>query len=270
MHRGTLHRWFVQYNPLYLASACFVLAGVTLLSEEFAASGHAWVAAFGVSIVAELYALALIGAAALLVRLRKPRPAAMLGLLVVFYQFDPAMTLETSVYLNRLGIAVAALWCGLFVIKLWLLSLALRLQWSRRALALAGCSGLALIAPWLLRGWPWRADIAVMLLLFSLGSLLVWLQPRVTSRLSTDIRGHRCLAAGWAIGAALVAAHAVYWVGPAPLILASAVVAFRWAKHETTLWLVGAGLGPVPKFLAHISKPSKSLTSRSLIAITRL
>jgi hypothetical protein len=39
--RRLMHRWFVEYNPLYLVSAMLVLGGIWLLSREAAACASA-------------------------------------------------------------------------------------------------------------------------------------------------------------------------------------------------------------------------------------
>jgi hypothetical protein len=64
-------RWFIEYNPLYLLSAGCVLVGASELSEGLAHSIYSGVA---VAAVAELYAWALIGSAAFLVRVELRRP----------------------------------------------------------------------------------------------------------------------------------------------------------------------------------------------------
>src|SRR5262249_45016263 len=93
--RRLLHRWFIQYNPLYLLSATLVLAGTFSLSRglEQVGSVHGPLA---VSAIAELYAACLIGGAALLVRIGHRRPAVMLALITVLYQWDLTLHTERS------------------------------------------------------------------------------------------------------------------------------------------------------------------------------
>ena len=71
---GLLHRWFVQYNPLYFASALLVLAGLFLVATGLGVDdvqSHAAVAG-----IAQLYQFLLIGAAwRLLARTGSRRPA---------------------------------------------------------------------------------------------------------------------------------------------------------------------------------------------------
>jgi len=62
--RRLLHRWLIEYNPLYLLSAMLVLGGMILTSQGLARQSSLY-GPLGVAAIAELYALALIGGAAL-------------------------------------------------------------------------------------------------------------------------------------------------------------------------------------------------------------
>lgn len=86
--RQFLHTTFVTYNPIYLASAALVLAGLWLVSHDLATRGGLY--GLGVSGIAELYAIALIGSAAILFRTGQRRVAVMLGLLAAVYMARPA------------------------------------------------------------------------------------------------------------------------------------------------------------------------------------
>src|SRR5687767_4219871 len=97
-----LHRWFVQYNPIYLVSAALVLAGMILTSRGLAHEGSLY-GFLGVAAIAEVYAFALIGGAALLVRIGQPRPAVMLAILTVLYQSDLTLHTETCANLGSIG-----------------------------------------------------------------------------------------------------------------------------------------------------------------------
>src|SRR5262249_32256346 len=80
-----LHRWFVQYNPLYLVSATLCLAGLRMISRGLAEKGTAF-ADLSVATITEIYAAALIGGAALLTRIGQRRPGVMLALIAALYQ----------------------------------------------------------------------------------------------------------------------------------------------------------------------------------------
>lgn len=147
---AVVHRWFVQYNPLYLVSAALVLVGVTLLMGV--ATEHPGL--FGQlssTVVAELYAWALIASAAVLTRRGLWRPAVMLALLTALYQCDLTLQTERSVYLGVPGMVASGLWLISFVAKLRALAWAMQFRLSRSALwvAVAGGTGQMLI-PWIL------------------------------------------------------------------------------------------------------------------------
>lgn len=251
-----IHRWFVQYNPLYLLSATLVLAGLTLLSISTPRDGSTW-SYVGVGAVSELYALALIGGAALLTRLELPRPATMVALIAVVYQGDLALNTETLPHMHH-GALASLLWVAVFVVKLRLLAWALKLRLSRSALLVPtlGALGVAFI-PHLVA--PLGSDTltsVVGLWLFAIYAAALWTTREVTSSRALDAWGttvkRRALVATWAIFGVLAAAHAVVWfelyhleaaiVAPVILLLST-----RWMRGElavlvsTTATLVFVG-----------------------------
>src|SRR4051812_37312222 len=115
--RRLLHRWLVQYNPLYLLSASLCLGGMILCSRGLAREGSAH-GELVVAGIAELYAVALIAGAALLTRIGQRRPAVMLALLTALYQCDLTLHTEACVWLGGAGMVAAAAWLALFVAKL--------------------------------------------------------------------------------------------------------------------------------------------------------
>ncbi len=128
--KPVLYRWFVEYNPLYLVSAALVLAGCVLWSNGLAQE-DGLAGPLGVAVAAEIYAVALVGGAALLTRIGMRRPAVMLALLAVLYQWDTTLHTETCAYLGRPGGLATAAWLVLFGVKLWALAWALRLRFER-------------------------------------------------------------------------------------------------------------------------------------------
>src|SRR4051794_24529894 len=81
-----MHRWFVQYNPLYFASTLFVLLGVVLLTRDPLDWSHGQLTLAG---LIQLYELALIGGAALLFNLPgQRRPAVILAIVALIFAFD--------------------------------------------------------------------------------------------------------------------------------------------------------------------------------------
>lgn len=241
--RPLLHRWLVEHNPLYLLSAALVLGGLTLLETAAARSEETW-AFLGVAAIAELYAIALIGGAAILVRRGQRRPAAMLGLLAVIYQGDVTLHVETCAYMGAVGKLAALLWLIIFVGKLYALAWALELRLSRSAILVPtlGAVGLAVL-PHVLRvidGGDARAAL-VSLWLFAIAAAVLFTRRDVGSAAGWDVRARRCVRATWAIWGGLALVHAAYWAftyGFAPWMIVAAVplLATRWATREWTVW----------------------------------
>lgn len=235
--RAWLHRWLFEHNPLYLLSAALVLAGLTLMSREAARDGSV-AGILGVSAIAELYSLALIGGAAFLVRLGRRRPAVMLGLLVVAYQGDLTLHVETCAYLGTAGEIAAVLWALLFVAKLLALAWALELRPSRSAVLVPalGAAGMAILPQLLPAADPNTRGVLVTLWLFALAIGALWSTRDVSSAVPWDARGRRCMRATWAIWGVLALVHVCYWAGSWEVPLAVAVpalplLALRWAHH---------------------------------------
>lgn len=243
-----MRRWFVEYNPLALASAALVLGGIWLLLREAANEGSA-LGALAVAGLAEVYALALIGGAAFLARIELRRPAVMLGLLAALYQGDLTMHVETCAYLGDLGRAASAAWAVLFAVKLLLLCWALRLRASRSALLvpIVGAVGLAAM-PHLLREVGASTGGALIgLFVFGLGAAGLWTERRLRAASPMDPRGRRSLAATWGLWAALGLAHALYWcfdhrLPPGAILAGLALLAARWARRERAVWALVASV----------------------------
>jgi len=248
--RALAHRWFVQYNPLYLVSAALVLVGVFLVSDGLARSegltSELWLTA-----VVELYQALLIGGAALLYRIGQQRPAVMLALLEVVYLCD--LTLQTLVasHLGAVGVAASALWLALFVAKLHTLAWALRLRLSLGAALLPslGAAGLAIL-PHLLSHrvlGPRSSTLLVVWWLFGLAAWGLWSGRRVSSRDTLDSWGQtvlrRATRAAWIVWLVLPVGHLLWWssdfdLRPLPLLFAAAtLLATRWMRTEAGVWI---------------------------------
>ena len=120
------HRWFVQYNPFYLASALFVLGGVYLVTRNPADWESEQLVLAG---VIQLYELALIAAAALLFDLpSQRRPAVILGLAALVFSFDLTFRTEGLASIGAQTLPAAVAWTLLLGIKLSLLTRALRVR----------------------------------------------------------------------------------------------------------------------------------------------
>lgn len=215
--RALIHRWFVHYNPMYLASALLALLGLRMVSCGLVEQGSQR-GLLGVALLAEVYAWSLVGGAALLMRVGQRRPAVWLALLALVYQWDLTLHTQTCAALGLVGLAPAAIWLASFVGKLVALAAAMRVQIAPRALGAAtlAATGLAVLPFALFRLDPATLGNAMALFVFGLGACL----PRQLGA-STIARGpldtwgqtvlRRVNVAAWAIGGAFVAMHVVFW-----------------------------------------------------------
>lgn len=148
-----LYRAFVEYNPLYFASALCVLAGLFLLSGSLrpgAMETNFWIVGS-----TEAYEFLLIGGAALLLGAGARRPAALLGLLALAFILDLPMNSErllSQVGLLSLAPGMRARRVVPFSVavallgppKLWLLGMIFRLRAGKGGLWVAAAAALLL------------------------------------------------------------------------------------------------------------------------------
>lgn len=276
--RPLLHRWFVEYNPCYLLSAAMVLAGLLLLSAGLAHDESA-LGRLGVTAIAELYAVALIGSTALLARIGQQRSAVMLAVLAMFYQGDLTLHTDTAPDLGPLGAVTSAAWLALFLAKLSALAWAMKLRLSREAAAAAalGAGGLALLPFVLDHAGRHGAPALVMLWLFALSAL----QGRgvISSRAPLDEWGgtvlRRAVGLTWLFFAAQLAFHLRFWaeqghVDVALFLPLALLVGTRWASSERATWaLVSMTLLLVGALLPHLLS-STALVAAAVLALRGL
>jgi hypothetical protein len=260
-----LHRWFVEYNPLYLLSAALVLGGTNLLSRGFAEHANAFQMLGGAS-VAELYSWTLILGAALLVRIRLTRPAVMLALLSAVYQGDPTLHNETCVYLGWVGGLASLVWVVSFVLKLRVLAWAMQIRLSRSALLVPSIAavGFTLVPRAFLLLDEQASTELVGLFAFGIFAAGFWSERRLESRRDLDEWGRavfrRARLAIWTILGSLAALHFVAWsryesVGLGVLMPVAAFCLTRFLSSEHAVWAcVGSTLAVValmePTFFA--------------------
>ncbi|HZE99717.1 MAG TPA: hypothetical protein VE981_22110 [Planctomycetota bacterium] len=183
--RAAVHRAFVEYNPLYFASALCILAGVFLVARELPQDAFASKA----SIVAstEIYQFLLIAAAAVLLRAGLRRPAAILGLMCLVFMLDVAMNAERMLsHVGLLSLApgmrarkavpVSVLLALAGPLKLYFLAVVFRLRGARGPLVVTGLALLALpLLPYLTELVPPLRRQTVYLVMSWLGApLLTW------------------------------------------------------------------------------------------------
>lgn len=213
-----LYRWFVEYNPLYLLSAALVLVGVSMLSSALAGQSFL-LAQLGVPVVAEIYGWALIGGAALLMRIELRRPAVMLTMLAALYQCDVTLHTVSSVYLGTIGLVAGLVWWLSFVAKLHAMAWAMRIRASRSSHAVPSVGALGLfLVPQVLRRWGPDAGHAVAALwAFGVVGAALWTRRTLLSEVPLNPWGQAVLRrsrrALWAIWATAAIGHFAYWTG---------------------------------------------------------
>jgi hypothetical protein len=200
-----MHRWFVQYNPLYFASALFVLLGVVLMTRDPLDWSHGQLALAG---LIELYQLALIGGAALLFSLpEQRRPAVILGIVALAFMFD--ITFRTEALASIELLPASALWAALLAIKLALVARALRVRLPRLQTLAWTFTGLVLAAgPHFVRE-PFMLPLACWLGI-GLAALVAWGRPLIVPRVPLDDWGRTV--AGRIAGVLPLCWVVVYWL----------------------------------------------------------
>jgi hypothetical protein len=244
--REILYRWFVQYNPAYLLSAAFVLAGCCLWAKG-ASRLFDLTSTLGIPLLAEIYALSLVGGAALLTRIGQRRAAVMLGLIFVVYQWDTTLHTEACTCLGWVGIWASLAWLGIFIAKLFLIGWALRIRIGRRMLAagILGALGLVIAPHAFMRLGAYEGGSIMAGWIFGLISL--YDGASISSTVPLDAWGQtvlrRATSAAWVISGSLITLHVVMWTGNyaislAPTILGLPLLAIPRLRTETNVWLV--------------------------------
>lgn len=266
-----MHRWFVQYNPIYLVSAALVLAGANLLSAGLARRGGVF-SELGGAAVAALYAWSLLAACALLVRRGAVRPAVMLALLVVLFQCDVTLHTATSANLGATGLIASALWLGNGLVQLGVLAKTMRLAVSFSAWLTVGLGALGLAAlpqalPHLDAG---PASGLIGAWCFGLAMVASHTHRRVRSSRPLDDWGatvlRRSLRTSWLLWGGALSVHVGLWATDRGLRLQLLVplallLATRWTRSEAKTWLavlaaLGLGAGLLPEFFWMVAAAS--------------
>ncbi len=281
--RRLLYRWFVEYNPLYVLSASLVLGGMILLSRGLAQTDSLR-GELGVAAIAEIYALALIGGAALLTRIGQRRPAVMLALLAVLYQWDLMLHTETCTYLGAVGVFAAGTWMALFIAKLHALAWAMKIRLSRSASATAtfGALGLALL-PFVVPTLGPRGGSALVALWASGLVLLHRVREgkSLTSLVPLDAWGQtvlrRVVRAMSILSALLIVLHVLFWstehlIDLRTFLCIAPLLATRWIRSEARVWgvtvamLVFVGLTLPTAFASTALVAAIALAARAVLA----
>jgi hypothetical protein len=245
-----MHRWFVQYNPMYLASAACVLVGIYLISDGLGGvesrSNELWLIP-----VVQTYEVLLIVGAALLYRVAGlRRPAVILALVEVVYLCDVTFQTEVAAYLGSAGLAASAGWAVALPLKLAALAWALRLRLSASAVALPALGGLLVAAmPHVLyHRLLTHQQVTTVIVCCVFGLVAAWarLRPTIISREELDDWGATVLTrasrAIWILWGGFLLGHVAFWahaheLGPGILLLSSAVLlATLRARRELFAW----------------------------------
>jgi hypothetical protein len=243
-----LHRWFIEFNPLYLVSAALVLGGMNLISRGLARGGTLY-GEIGVTAIAELYAWALIAGAALLTRMRLRRPAVMLALLALLYQCDLTLHTATCAYLGTIGIFAAVAWLASFICKLYALAWAVELRPSRSAIAVPifGALGLATLPRYFGLLDAHTTTTIVGLWVFALFASGLWTARDVSGAMTLDAWGRtvleRARRATWVMWMVLTVGHVLFWsaefsLEPSVLLPVALLLSTRWMRGEAAIWCV--------------------------------
>lgn len=250
--RRLFHRWFVEYNPLYLLSAALVLGGTILCSRGLSSDGSVY-GGLGVAAVAELYAGALIAGAALLMRIGQRRSAVLLGLLTIVYQADLTLHTETCPNLGLAGILGSLAWLAVFEVKIATLASALRVRVSRAMLGVTrlGTVGLALL-PYLLSRIDERTTTFVVAgWLFALSALAkrAHRTSGVESLVDLDAWGatvlRRVTRTAWLSWGLLLGLHVLFWssqyhLSRTALVVVAPLLVVPWLASERQIWVTVA------------------------------
>jgi len=256
--RGLLHRIFVEYNPLYFASALCILAGVYLLARELPKEDFG--SKLGIIASTEGYQFILILAAAVLLRAGLRRPAAILGLVCLAFLLDVAMNSERLLsHVGLLSLApgmrarravpasVALALLG--PAKLWLLAVVFRLRSARAPLLVSGLALLALpLLPYLTElVEPTRRETVYLIVVWLGAPLLAWACSPAAARWTSawldddqEPRFRRIARIAPLLVAGLIIAHGLLWSAIASLsrtpalvapyfLVVAAMAASRWA-----------------------------------------
>ena len=218
--RGLLHYWFVQYNPLYFFSALCVLSGTFLVANDFERMGWEQGQILLTTVIQAYELLLLIGAALLFRVAGQRRPAVILGILEVFFLFDPTFQTSTIATLGTTGLAMSAAWAVMVVVKLEILAWIFRLKTSPTALILPALAAVGVAGTPHVLGLAGAANGTVHLIAtwYAVGlvAFFLWTPPKVECAFTLDRWGqtvfHRTSKAVWMIWTGFYLYHLAAWL----------------------------------------------------------
>lgn len=302
-----IHRWFVQYSPLYFVSALCVLGGVGIIAGDLEPDARR--SKFALAAVSQAYELLLIAGAWILLRFGQRRPAVILALLELGFLFDIAMNGERLTGIagwiggprGRIAMGSSVVFGALAAVKLLLLARVFRLRGAAAPLAVAAAALVAMpLVPYLVEfaGQEAPARVATHLGISWLGALLLgwafvresrsWTSGFATDDWSVEV-ARRIASAAPFIAAIAWAGHGVAWscflnvplspahAAPYVLVGASAWAARRMSassrQAELCAWagaavaLFAAALAPSPAGLWPLAGTA-FMAAAAMIALT--
>jgi len=246
-------RWFVQYNPLFTASALCVLGGVLLVGRALGDSSVALLTG-----VVELYQWLVIGTAGLLYRrLNEHRPGVILGLIAAVFLVDP--TLQVSALATAGHEALTIAWVALTALKVWALVWAFCLRLNRSAYAVVVLGAAAVAALPHMRMMEDVADLAPSFLavaVCAVSALAAIVRPTMTSaRALSEVgavmfpRLQRAIVGIAVLGVAYQGINAVFAIGPQAMLAIAGAMFLAVVMHARTEQLVWIALVPAALLL---------------------
>ncbi len=245
------YRWFVEYNPLYFASALFFVIGVFLASKGI--SQISWLdGQLLLTAVIECYEILLLAGSFILYRIAGlRRPAVILAIINICFLFDCTYQTEHISANPDYGVAASIVWIAAFAAKLLTLAWIFQLQvsWVCYVIPVLAAVGIA-VGPHLL----YYSDIdqsLIHLVVTWYGVLLamvfLWLRPTVACERSRNpdcqVVLNKVWSATWIIWGGFYLFHIISWIrffdisiNPANLAPVFAVMPFLSEKEEAG-WL---------------------------------
>ncbi len=218
--RGLLHYWFVQYNPLYFVSALCVLCGTFLVTNGLETIG--WEQGqILLTIVIQTYEILLLIGTALLFRVAgQRRPAVILGIVEVFFLFDPTFQTMTIAHLGTTGFVMSTAWVVMVLVKLEILAWIFRLKTSPTALILPALAAVGVAGMPYALGYAGATNGTIHLIatwyVVGLVAVFLWTPPKITCAITLDAWGqtvfHRASKAAWMIWTGLYLYHLAAWM----------------------------------------------------------
>ncbi len=275
--RGVLHRWFVQYNPLYFFSALCMLLGIFFVSPGF--ENEAWQTWETVlTLVIEIYEMSLIMGAAFLFRYTKQyRSSAILGLLAMVFLFDTTFQTEVIATFDRMGLLMMGNWVIMAALKLVAIRWAfqLRVPWAVLAVPFLAAAGIAII-PHLFSRTDFDQDLIHLIAVWYGTGLAAYIwakRPviRCDAVLGTSAQHtiQRITNAAWIIWAGLYLYHLIAWLytfsitpkTPVLYIAPGLLLFALLSRKEKQVWAGCAGTLFITLFQLKLFGPTAFLVS---------